>query len=205
MKKAKLDKEQWLAAYSQLERHGFITHVFDPDRGDMKTRPTKAGIAVYQGILAMYDTASFLGGPVMEKTKYTNEQINELGRQLEKEGLMKVYFDSESGEEKFALSHKGWELMTVYSQCIDKNIISRNKSQQPSDKGVKLARGIMSFMKAMNKAGKMAQKFEKSSGGAPRFDTAGMSDYGNTNFSKKGKKGSKSKKRKAKSETEFWR
>ena len=111
----------------------------------------------------------------------------------------------ESGEEKFALSHKGWELMTVYSQCIDKNIISRNKSQQPSDKGVKLARGIMSFMKSMNKVGKMAQKFEKSSGGSPRFDTAGMSNYGNTKPRTTGKKGSKTKKRKARSETEFWR
>ena len=30
MKKAKLDKEQWMAAYNQLERHGFITNVFDP-------------------------------------------------------------------------------------------------------------------------------------------------------------------------------
>ena len=179
MKKAKLDKEQWLAAYQQLERHGFITHVFDPERNDMKTRTTKAGLDVYKGVLALYNMDSFLDGPKLDKTEFNDEQLNTLGLELVKEGLMSKYYDSDTYEDKFALTHKGWELMTVYSECLNKNIVS-TKSQMPSDKGVKLARGIMSFMKAMNKVGKMAQKFEKSSGGSPRFDTAGMSNYGNT-------------------------
>lgn len=194
MKKAKLDKEQWLAAYKQLEKHGFITHVFDPERNDMKTRTTKAGLDVYKGVLALYDTDSFLGGPKLDKTEFNDEQLNKLGIELVKEGLMTKYYDSDTSVEKFALTHKGWELMTVYTECLNKNIVS-SKSQMPSDKGVKLARGIMSFMKAMNKAGKMAQKFEKASGGSPRMDMSGMMNFGNKKSKSKKYKYSKSKRR----------
>ena len=54
-------------------------------------------------------------------------------------------------------------------------------------------------MKAMNKAGKMAQKFEKSSGGSPRADMSKMMGFGG-----QPSKGSK-KRRKVGSDTEFWR
>lgn len=195
MKKAKLDKEQWLAAYQQLEKHGFITHVFDPERNDMKTKTTKAGLDVYKGVLALYNMESFLDGPKLEKTEFNEEQLNTLGLELVKEGLMSKYYDSDTSEDKFALTHKGWELMTVYSECLNKNIVS-TKSQMPSDKGVKLARGIMGFMKAMNTAGKMAQKFEKASGGSPRMDVTNI-------FGTKKKATTKRKKAKPKSKYRY--
>ena len=207
MKKAKLDKEQWLAAYSQLEKKGFITRVFDPDSGEMINRPTKNGIEVYRAILAYYETDHLFNGPRMDPSDLNDEELIQVGRTLNKMGIVHVYYDSKTGQERFALGQFGWELMSVYSDCIDeksKNFKQKTKGKS-DDPMQKLGVYIFKFMKTMNKAGKMAQKFEKSSGGSPRFDTAGMSNYGNTKPRTTGKKGSKTKKRKARSETEFWR
>ena len=205
-KKAKLDKEQWNAALDQLESKGFLTRVFDPDSGELINRPTKAGVDTYRCILAFYETDHLFNGPRVDISDITDEEMIAMGRHLYKMGLVHVYYDSETGDERFALGQKGWELMSVYADCVDRK--SRNlKVNPPSDKGLKLATYIIKFMKGMNKVGKMAQKFEKSSGGSPRFNTAGMSDYGNAGFNNKSGKRSKGskKRRKVGSDTEFWR
>ena len=197
-KKAKLDKEQWNAALDQLESKGFLTRVFDPDSGELINRPTKAGVDTYRCILAFYETDHLFNGPRVDTSDITDEELIAMGRHLNKMGLVHVYYDSETGDERFALGQKGWELMSVYADCVDRN--SRNlKVNPPSDKGLKLANYIIKFMKAMNKAGKMAQKFEKSSGGSPRADMSKMMGFGG-----QPSKGSK-KRRKVGSDTEFWR
>lgn len=197
-KKAKLDKEQWNAALDQLESKGFLTRVFDPDSGELINRPTKAGVDTYRCILAFYETDHLFNGPRVDTSDITDEELIAMGRHLVKMGLVHVYYDSETGDERFALGQKGWELMSVYADCVDRK--SQNfQVNPPSDKGLKLANYIIKFMKAMNKAGKMAQKFEKSSGGSPRADMSEMMGFGG-----KPTKGSK-KRRKVGSDTEFWR
>ena len=182
-KKAKLDKEQWNAALDQLYSKGFLTRVFDPDSNEVMSRPTKAGVDTYRCVVAFYQTDHLFNGPRVDTSDITDEELIAMGRHLNKMGLVHVYYDSETGDERFALGQKGYELMSVYTDCVDRK--SHNlREKKPNDWGVKFALGIIKFMKAINKSGKMEQKFENASGQPP--------------------KGSK-KRRKVGSDTEFWR